>query len=67
MNFSYPLLFNALALEFLNELFIAKNRVLGYPWMKIFVILACVVLTQCQRVTDRRADGQPDLSPIKTE
>ena len=28
-----------------------------------FVILACVVLTQCQRVTDRRMDGQTDRHP----
>ena len=25
-----------------------------------FVILACVVFTQCQRVTDRRTDRHPD-------
>jgi len=24
------------------------------------MIVACVVLTQCQRVTDRRTDGQTD-------
>ena len=31
------------------------------PWLSVgedFVILACVVLTQCQRVTDRQTDEQ---------
>jgi len=65
--------------EFLDELFIAKTRVLGLSDGEDFVILACVVLTQCQPVTDgqtdgqtdRTTDGQPDrkqamLTPVKT-
>jgi len=46
--------------EFLDELFIPKTN---SPWAIVregFVILACVVLTQCQRVTDRRKDRQTD-------
>ena len=42
--------------EFLDELFVAKTRVPGED----FVILGCVVLTQCQRVTDGRTDRQTD-------
>jgi len=30
------------------------------------VILACVVLTQCCSVTDRRTDGRPDDGSPKT-
>jgi len=56
--------------EFLDELFTPKPRVLGLYVGEDFVILACVVFTQCQRVTDRqrdrqtdgRMDGQPDRS-----
>jgi len=49
--------------EFLGELFIPKTRVLGLSVDEDFVILAaCVVLTQCQRVTDGHTDGQPDRS-----
>jgi len=49
-------------LEFLDELFIAKTRVLGLFDGEDFVILACAILTQCQRDrrTDGRADGQLD-------
>jgi len=43
--------------EFLDELFIAKTRVLGLSDGEDFVIIACIVLTQCQRVTDRQTDG----------
>ena len=46
--------------EFLDELFIANIRVLGLSVGEDFVILACVVLTQCQSVTDRRTDGRTD-------
>jgi len=46
--------------EFLYELFNAKTRILVLPVGS--VILACVVLTQCQRVTDRQRDGQLDRS-----
>jgi len=44
--------------EFLDELFIPKTRVLGLSVGEDFVILACVVFTQCQRVTDGQTDGQ---------
>jgi len=44
--------------EFLDELLSAKTRALGLFVGEDFVILACVVLTQCQRVTDRRTDGR---------
>ena len=57
--------------EFLDELLIAKIRVpramvLGLSFGEDFVILACVFLTQCQRVTDRhgRTDSQPDRKSI---
>jgi len=40
-----------------DEFFIPKTRVLGLSISEDFVILACVVFTQCQRVTDRRTDG----------
>ena len=43
--------------EFLHELFIAKIRVLGLSVGEDFVILACFVLTQPQRGTDRQTDG----------
>ena len=42
--------------EFPDEFFIPKTRVLGLSVGKDFVILACVVFAQCQRVTDRRTD-----------
>jgi len=42
--------------EFLNGLFNAKTRVIGLYVGKDFAILACVVLTQCQRVIDRQTD-----------
>ena len=45
---------------FLDEFFIPKTRVLGLSVGEDFVILACVVFTECQRVTDRQADGQTD-------
>ena len=45
--------------EFLDELFIAKTRL---SVNVDFVILACVVLTQYQSVTDRRTEGHPDCS-----
>ena len=43
--------------EFLDEFFIRKARVLGLPVGEDFMILACVVFTQCQRVTDRQTDS----------
>ena len=50
--------------EFLDELFIPKTRVLGLYVGEDFVILACVILTQYQRVADRRADRQTDVPII---
>ena len=47
--------------EFLDEFFMPKTRVLGLSVGEDFVILACVVFTQCQRVTDRRTDRQTDI------
>ena len=47
-------------LEFLDELFIAKT----IESCEDFVILACVILTQCQRVTDRQTDRQADNSTV---
>jgi len=44
----------------LHELFIAKIGVLDLSVGEDFVILACVVLTQCQRVTDRQTDRRTD-------
>jgi len=44
--------------EFLDELFIPKTRVLALFFRENFVILVCVVFTQCQRMTDRQTDGQ---------
>jgi len=46
--------------EYLDELFIAKTRVLELSVDEDFVILVCVVLTQCQRVTDGQTDGWTD-------
>jgi len=43
--------------EFLDERFNAKTRVLGLSVGEDFVILACVALTQCQRVTDGQTDN----------
>jgi len=44
--------------EFLDELFIAKTRVLELSVGEDFVTIACVVLTPCQRATDGQTDGQ---------
>jgi len=34
--------------EFLDELFTTKTRVIGLSVSEDFVILACIILTQCQ-------------------
>jgi len=47
--------------EFLDEFFIPKARVVVLSVGEDFVILACVVFIQCQRVTDRQTDGQTDI------
>ena len=43
-------------LEFLDEFFTRKTRVLGLSVGEDFVILACVVFTQCQGASDGRTD-----------
>jgi len=48
--------------EFLDEFFISNTRVLGLSVGEDFVILTCVVFTQCQRVTDRQTSRHPDRS-----
>jgi len=64
VNFPTPLTFNALAQD---EFLIAEVNVLGLSVGEDFVFLACVVLTQCQRVTDGRTDRQLDRSQYRTE
>ena len=49
--------------EFLDELFNPKTRVLSLLVDEDLVILACVVFTQCQHVTDGRTDGRTDRHP----
>ena len=46
--------------EFLDEFFIPKTRVLGLSVGEDFMILACVVFTQCQRVSDGQTVGRTD-------
>jgi len=48
--------------EFSDEsyMYIAVTIDLGYPSVKNFVTLACVVFTQGQCLTDRRTEGQTD-------
>ena len=53
-------------LEFLDQLLIAKTRVLGLSVGEDFVNRSCVVLTQCQRVTDGRTDGQTNSTVANT-
>jgi len=43
-------------LEFLDQLFIWKTRLLGLYVSEDFMILAWILLTQYQRVTDRQTD-----------
>ena len=47
-------------LEFGDEIWRQKTRVLGLPDGEEIMTLAFVVLTQYRRVTDRRTDGQTD-------
>ena len=37
-----------------------ETRVMGLSSSEDPMIVACVVLTQCQRVTDRQTDGRTD-------
>jgi len=39
---------------------VLETRVMGLSSCEDPMIVACVVLTQCQRVTDRRTDRQTD-------
>jgi len=59
-NFPYPTLIKTLAwgepFKFIDEPYIAKTRVLGLSINEDFLILDCVVLIQCQRLTDRQTD-----------
>ena len=48
--------------EFLDEFFIPKTRVLGLSVGEDFVILACVVFTQCQR--DGRTDTRTHMAIV---
>jgi len=52
--------------EFLNEFFIPKTRAIRLSVGEDFVILACVVFTQCQRVTDGRTDRRTDRHPDRS-
>jgi len=47
-------------LEFGDEIWCQKTRVLGLPDGEEIVPLAFFVLTQYRRVTDRRTDGRTD-------
>jgi len=51
--------------EFLDEPYNVKTIVLGLSADKDIVMLACVVLTQCQRVTDAsQTDRRTDSSTM---
>jgi len=50
--------------EFLDEFFTPETRVLGLSAGEDFVILACIVFTQCQGVLDRQTDGRTDILTI---
>jgi len=52
--------------EFLDDFFIPKTSVIGLSVGEDFVILACVVFTQCQRVTDGRRDRRTDRHPDRS-
>jgi len=45
-------------LEFCGEVKREETRVMGLSSSEDPMIVACVVLTQCQRVTDGRTDGR---------
>jgi len=60
LNFPTPVLFEAYArgnpLEFGDEIWCQKTRVLGLPGSEEIMTLAFFVLTQYQFVTDRQTD-----------
>jgi len=47
--------------EFSDQIYSTETRMMGLSDSEDRVILAFVVLTQYQRVTDRRTDGRTDL------
>jgi len=47
-------------LEFLDETYLAKTRVMGLPYDKNFIILTSAVFVGLTSVPDRRTDGQTD-------
>ena len=47
-------------LEFRGKVNHEATRVMGLSYSEDPMIVAGVVLTQCQRVTDRQTDGQTD-------
>jgi len=54
--FPTPLSFGAPTLEFRAEINHEETRVMGLSYIEGPVIVAWAILTQCQRVTDRRTD-----------
>ena len=59
-NFLYPTFIQRRRFSNFWMFFIPKIRILGLSVGEDFVILACIVMTQCQHVTDRRTDRQTD-------
>jgi len=47
--------------EFVDELVIRNTTILKLSVCDDFVILACVILTQYQRVTDRRTNRRAEI------
>jgi len=47
--------------NFAVKLSVLETRIMGLSSSEDPMIVAWVVLTQCQRVTDRRTDGRTDL------
>jgi len=47
--------------NFAVKLSVLETRVMGLSSSEDLMIVAWVVLTQCQRVTDRQTDGRTDL------
>jgi len=57
-----PPLFDASAwgnpIEFLDETYLAKTRIMGLPYGKNFIILTSTVFVGFTRVTDGETDGR---------
>jgi len=64
LDFSTPPLFEASAwgnpLEFYDEIWQQKTRIVGLPDGEEIMTLAFFVLTQYRLMTDRQTDGQTD-------